>query len=112
MADTTLTGEQQCRQFADGTREEPSLFCWIWFALLTVGFVSTTIRSVAQFRNESQKTKYAIVSVLSVVVGVLILYIFFSHCQRCNAWIGFFITLFLSVVSHMIFGAILPDQSS
>jgi hypothetical protein len=108
-----LVGAQRCRTYADGTAEQPSCFCWLWLSLMVVTFAASAVASVRQAvveEDRARKARYGAAGALSVLVGLVNLYIFYGHCARCNGWTGFFATLLIGVVSSIVIGAIAPPS--
>jgi hypothetical protein len=102
-----LTGRYSCKAYADGTRESPSVFCWIWLFVMLIGFGTGVIVDAQKISNptdedKKNKGKLYVTITLSTLVGLLSLYIFYKSCAFCVAWRGFFVVLAIGVLWNFI----------
>jgi hypothetical protein len=110
-ADRWIGGRNYCGTNPDGTPQTASKICYFFCALLFISFVSLSImhaKRVSKAQGD-KKTPYLIAAIVTAVIGLLNLVIFFLHCRRCNGWTGFFITLAIAIVGGLIVNAISPD---
>jgi hypothetical protein len=84
-----VQGENSCRDYADGGHVTV-LWCWLPFAVLLITFVLQCYfasQKVTLCAEGGKRATLARVWVyLSLAVGALNLYIFYSRCSRCNPW--------------------------
>ena len=99
-----LKGNSRCG--LTGATSQPNPACWIWFAIILIGYGMNIIQSLKMAANKyecrsshtTSSSVYAIFALLGIGVGLLSLYIFDNHCKNCNGWQGFFITLVIGLV--------------
>lgn len=103
-----------CRTFSDGTMQGASGFCWFWFVLMITVFISTAVYVVhrGSAATPTQRPRYFLAALVTLVVGGLNLWIFYHFMQRCQCWQGFFITLVIGLVASAITYIVAPDISS
>lgn len=105
-----VTGPDKCRTFADGTKQSPSFFCWLFVALLAISLIGQTISCAQAISGHpDRRLRNVLASLVVLSVQIFAIYIMYSHCTRCNAWIGFLIVLVLLVLSASVSSAISED---
>jgi len=105
-----LTGADKCRTFADGTKQSPSMFCWLFVTLMAISLIGQTVScGQAITGHPDRRLRNVLASLVVLGVQILAIYIMFNHCTRCNAWIGFLIVLVLLVLSSAVGSAISKD---
>lgn len=93
-----LVGENKCGTDANGNPVKPSIFAWFWLLIMLLGLGGTILKLFRKrcHQNES-RGKYVFLALIGIAVSVLNCWIFYEHLTKCSAWIGFFITLVISM---------------
>lgn len=105
-----LTGTNKCRAYADGSVQSPSLFCWFFVVILVVNLISEIILCSKLLTGPAkQPIQNAVASTLLLAAQILAIFIMYSHCQRCNAWIGFFVVLVILFATNSVCMIISPE---
>jgi len=90
-----------CHTFADGTVQSAGGFCWFWLILMILVFLSNAAWAVQRGASVDRKQRlmYVLITLISLAVGALNIWIFYHYLKRCECWTGFFITVAISFVA-------------
>ena len=95
---TLVTGEPSCAKkiMPDGTevQEEPSTVCYVYAFIILLGYI-LSIRK----RLEDGKLQRAAIEAL---IGMVTIYLFYSHCSNCQGWVGFFKSIAIALIVSAI----------
>ena len=99
-----------CRTFSDGTLQGAGGFCWFWLILMILLFLGNASWAMQRGAtvDKSKRMQYYFVSLLSLIIGALNIFIFYHFLKRCECWTGFWITLAIGLVSSAIFYVVAP----
>ena len=95
-----ISGNDNCKQFADGTLQTPSKACYLWVFLLVIG-------AVLQVQYVKTNPMYAVPH--TIVSGGLI-YVMAQNCAKCNGWRGFWLTMAIGIVAGMLIHGVVPTE--
>lgn len=94
MGMTLVTGEPSCARkiMPDGTEQQqkPSVACYVYAFLILLGYIYSI-----RIRLEMGKNLRAATEAL---IGMVTIYLFYSHCSNCQGWVGFFKTVAISLI--------------
>ena len=90
--DSFLSGNDECRAFADGSKMKPSYVCYAY-----VFFIVITTLSVLPMLRE-----YPTFAAAQIVSGAATMYIMFQNCVKCNGWRGFWLTAAIGMIVSIL----------
>lgn len=94
--DSWVSGDDECKTFADGTKMKPSYVCYSFVFLLVVGVVT----------NLAYARDYPVYALSHATLGAGLVYVMYENCAKCNGWRGFLLTLAVSTVVGILLNAL------
>lgn len=95
-----ISGDDECKTFADGTKMKPSYFCYFLVFLIVLSTVTSLV----------QVAKYPVYSLTNAAFGAGLTYVMYENCVKCNGWRGFLLTMAVSIVVGVLLQALPIDK--
>ena len=96
-----MSGDDNCRAFADGTRQQPSYLCYFFVLLLVIGAVTNLLTLAFGTAPPLHAISHTILS------GALT-YIMYENCVKCNGVRGFLLTFVVVLILGCVINMLLP----
>ena len=91
-----ISGDNDCKKFADGTQQTPSYVCYFFVFLIVIGIV----------QNLVYVPTYPAYALSHATLGIALMYIMYQNCVKCNGWRGFMLTTAIGIVVGIVLDAL------